>query len=528
MKRAYCILGKAGDLVSVLPCFHADFIETGNKPHVIVATKYATILHGLNYVEPVTWSGDWQDVEGALLSAKRHYREIVVPQMHSESYLPKRMYPSFQLDQWHRCGRLRQWGTLPLVMPRHEEKIDGKMILLGDSSESSPFPHVEDLHSTLVKEFPQHRIVRLSTVKLPLLADLLALYDAADLIVTIDTIHMHLTGASKTPVIALATDKPGRWHGTAYHPRMAAHIRYGDYELKKPYLIHVARQCVNKSPTPSVEYVETAKPGYNMSIMRVGDNLWKTYRYHPGASWRTELMLMANSEVPIVPPAKYSNFSIEDGRLFMFKGKPHLSCTVARSRMPGMKADPCIQGYGELQSDGRIVNWIEPQIGRNDWTSQEKNWCFFEQAGKLHVSYSLAPIHKVFELDHKGHIRNEYRSESPKCWYGEPRGGTQMLEHGEHWLKFFHANLVNPKSDAHWNYSLGALVMQSAPPFKILHVSKQPILVGNEMFNQSSHWKPKCVLTYGAVKNQSGYGVGVGLNDSRCAIAHVSASQLNL
>lgn len=529
MKATLC-LGKGGDLISVLPCLHADYIETGRKPHVIVSTKYAPILHGLDYVEPVLWSGNWQDVEGALMAAKRQYQQVIVPQMHSDSYLPRRMFPSFQLDQWDRCGRLHQWGALSLVMPRHEEKIEGRIILLGDSSESSPFLQIEDLHSALLKEFPQHRIVRLSTVRFPLLPDLLALYDAADLIVTIDTMHLHLSGASKTPVIALATDKPGRWHGSAFHPRMAAHIRYGDYELKKPYLLHIAKQCVNKSSMPWVQPAKTAnEDGYNMSVMWVGDNLWKTYRYHPTKSWRTVLMLMhGGAEVQIRPPDRYDKFSVEDGRLFMHNGKPHLSCTIARSRTPGMKADPCIQGYGELQPDGKLTNWIEPKVGRNDWTSQEKNWCFFEHNGKLHVSYSLSPVHTVYELDHLGKVRNEYRSETPKCWYGEPRGGTQPIPFGNDWLKFFHSNLVNTKSDAHWNYSMGALVMQSAPPFRITKISSHPILAGSEMFNRSMHWKPKCILPYGAVRNGDGFEVGVGLNDCQCAIAYVLKEHLNL
>lgn len=517
-------------MVSVLPCLHADFLETGIKPHLIISTKYANVVEGLDYLEPVIYPGSWEDVAGAMQSAKRRYKEVLCPQMHTKDYVPRRMFPSFQLDQWDRCGRLHQWGLLPLVMPRHGETIQGKYILLGDHSESSPFLQIEDLHASLVKEFPSHRIVRLSSVRLPLLADLLALYDAADLIITIDTLHSHLTLATATPVIVLATEKPSRWHGTAYHPRMAAHIRYGDYEIKKDQLLHVAKQCVNKSPMPVVTPIPTGKEyGYNMSLLRVGDNVWKTYRYHPGKSWRTELMLVIDGkEIPIVVPSCYAQHSIEDGRLFMFQNVPHISMTVARSRIAGQRADPCIQAYGRLEPDGTILNWIEPKIGKNDWSGNEKNWSFFEYQGKLHVSYCFSPSHTVYQLNSLGKKEREYVTPVPKCSFGEPRGGTQMIPYHEHWLKFFHTNQVNPKSAAMQNYHAGAMVIESSPPFRVRQVSKFPILTGNEMFNEAPFWKSKCMLPYGAMKSGDAYEVALGMNDSQCAIATVWKENLNL
>jgi ADP-heptose:LPS heptosyltransferase len=68
--------------------------------------------------------------------------------------------------------------------------------------------------------------------------------DAADLIVSIDTSFLHLSAATKTPVIALSTDTPSTWHGSAWHPRFAMHCRYGDYLLRKSELLHVARKAI--------------------------------------------------------------------------------------------------------------------------------------------------------------------------------------------------------------------------------------------------------------------------------------------
>lgn len=527
--KAYIQLGKAGDIISILPCLLADFIEDGEKPHLIVSSRYAHVLQGVEYVEPIIYAADWQDLSGAILDAKRRYPNISVPQMHAKDYMPRRMYPSFQLDQWARCGRLNQWGQIPLEYPR-SESVKGKYILLGDHSESSKFAHIEDLHLSLVAEFPHHRIVRLSSTNLPQLADVLALYDGADLIVTIDTMHAHLSAASRTPVIVLATDTPSRWHGSAYHPRMVAHIRYGDYTMKKEQLLHAARVAVNKVSTPWVVKEQTAQQyGYNMSVLQVGDNLWKTYRYHPGKSWRTDLALkVESSEVTIRPPAKYAHHSFEDGRLFMFGGKPHISLTIARSRAPGQPADPCIQGFGQLQPDGQIVNWVEPKIGKNDWSSQEKNWVYFEFNRRLHVIYSLSPAQIVYELDAAGKSVREYKTPVPACSFGDLRGGTQPLEYRGQWLRFVHANQTNRKSDNYWNYALGAVLMESAPPFRVTAISRNPVLVGNELFSEAPHWKPRCILPYGALRNGDGFEVAVGLNDCECATVFLQPENLNL
>jgi hypothetical protein len=357
-----------------------------------------------------------------------------------------------------------------------------------------------------------------------------ALYDAADLIVTIDTLHAHLTLTSKTPVIVLATDRPSRWHGTSFHPRMAMHCRYGDYELKKPQLLHIARQCVDKSVMPVVRVEKVASGyGYNMSVLRVGNNVWKTYRHHPAKSWRTVLSLVREGmEFPIKPPSKYEKHSIEDGRLFMFRGKPHLSVTVARSKLPGTNFDPCIQAYGELLPDGTIANWIEPRVGKNDWSGVEKNWVFFECNGKLHATYSHSPAHIVYELDDKGLIKQEYRTPVPTCSFGEPRGGTQPVQYLGQWLKFFHTNQVNLKSDARQNYHVGAMTLESQPPFRITKISKHPILSGNELWSPAPHWKAKCVLPYGVLENSGAWEMALWRNDCECGMAYIWPENLNL
>lgn len=242
-------LGKSGDILSILPCLHAEFLETGKKPTLVVSKDYSALPKALPWLVVEEFDGKFDCLGNALRWAKLRGRVDHIPQMYGIGYpQPKRNHPSFQYDQWDRMGRLHQWGTLPLTIERFGSimfpLVPQPSILVADHSQSSPFAEIDDLIEALKNQFPGHHVTRLSSVRLASLLDFLALYDAADLIVTIDTAHAHLCKASTVPVIMLATDHPSTWHGSAYHPRFAAHIRYKDYKIRKNELLWIAEKLI--------------------------------------------------------------------------------------------------------------------------------------------------------------------------------------------------------------------------------------------------------------------------------------------
>lgn len=244
------MLGKAGDILSILPCLHAEFRETGKKPVLVVSKDYSGWVKMQSWLVVEEFDGGFERLGDALRWAKARGRVDHIPQMHGIGYpQPKRNHPSFQLDQWDRMGRLHEWGKLPLAIERFGSimfpRVAQPSILVADHSQSSPFAEIDDLILALQNQFPSHHVTRLSSIRVPLLIDLLALYDASDLLVTIDTAHLHLSAASKVPVIALASDIPSMWHGSAYHPRFALHVRYKDYPLRKSELLWTAKKIIN-------------------------------------------------------------------------------------------------------------------------------------------------------------------------------------------------------------------------------------------------------------------------------------------
>ena len=521
---------------------------------LLVSREYAEIPSECSFVEPVFYDGSWQDLAGAIRFAKGKGGTIVVPQTFGIDFPIERRHHSFQLDQWDRAGLLHQWGKLPLELPRKSPEgwklnpkwvlnhfrwdtdLDKPFILFADYSESSPFPHKEEVYTALTREFQDHQIVRLSSIRTPRLLDLLPLYDAAALIVACETMHLHLSAASRTPVIAFATDIPSRWHGSAYHPRMALHVRYGDVLNRLPEILNVARRRVNKLSGVVMEKTETRHAnGYNMSILLNAGNLLKTYRYHPDPkSWRTVMAIWSNGETkPIFPPEKYSQHSIEDGRLFWYQGQPHLSCTICRSRKGSDRTDPCITGFGRLNFGAggwRLEDWTEPLYGKNNWTDQEKNWVFFEHEGELFFIYRCEPQQIVCQMGKGNLIKKVWKSTQPGCSFGEIRGGTRPVPFRGKLLRFFHTNQRNPKSDQWWSYHTGALVMEPTPPFRILSVSKCPVISGNELYTpKHKFWKPRVCIPYGIEPIAAdAWMVSFGLNDSECGLASITAGQCNL
>ncbi len=287
-------------------------------------------------------------------------------------------------------------------------------------------------------------------------------------------------------------------------------------------------------PPSAIQIVPTVhSAGYNLSVL-AGEPRMMSYRWHPERShWRTELAMECDGEtLPIRMPDRYHNFSHEDCRLFIYQGKPHASVTISRTRVNGQSVDPCIQLVGELEWGKQawtLKNWRQPRYGKNDMTSTEKNWVFGQYQDKLVFTYQAFPHHIVCQMGEGNMVTTSWRTESPKCNFGVYRGGTQTFDFNGKRLRFCHVVQNNPKAKMYWGYALAAYVFDPQPPFKIIAVSQQPILTGNEDYEPNCpHWKPRVTICYGAIQQGDNYLVSCGFNDSSCGLVTVRPEDLNL
>lgn len=279
MSKLWIQLGKIGDILSIAPVLQREWRVNFKEPVLMVADQYKDVVASLPHIQTHVYNGHWQDLEGAIKLGKREYDEVVIPQTYGKTVAISHTEQGFQLDQWKRAGRLAYFDKLPLEVERPsnaQELVSRHLgsrpcILFADNSESSPFPHAEQCGKMLEKEFGKtHSVVRLSTIRLDRFCDCVALYDAADAVVVTETAHLHLSKATKTPVFAIATDKPSRWHGSQDSRHFRFYCRYSQYLLFEGFLMEGILNVLDGAKPPEiVPYVTDKDFGYNPSVARV-------------------------------------------------------------------------------------------------------------------------------------------------------------------------------------------------------------------------------------------------------------------
>lgn len=245
--RLYVQLGRAGDILNVLPLLLRDFTETGNRPWLLVAEEFRELLDGVNYVVLAVYEGSFEDSLGAYNHAEKIASvsdlEIVCTQIYGREIHCGEKCSSFLKESWARVPDAPAWGSLPLVFDRRDlsrevgvrnhllQRSTGKpYVVLALSGRSSPFPEHADLSRYLRNKLGhKFEFVDVSAFLAPRFYDLLTLLEGAHAIVSIDSAVLHLAAAVPlVPVVALITRDPTPWHGSAPRPQQVVRFFYDE------------------------------------------------------------------------------------------------------------------------------------------------------------------------------------------------------------------------------------------------------------------------------------------------------------
>lgn len=223
-------LGRAGDLIILLPCWWKIFQDTGRKPVVVVVREFADTLRGASYVEPDIINGHWYaSVAQAAQMARLKYGAFTITQCHGVGHdTDQTKYPTFGEAMWSQAGFAGRYGEFPLVFDRRNPEREAKlvatyrkrphkpMLLFNLAGMSSPLPCFQLIHHRLRRFERQYELVNLGGIRAKRIYDLLGLYDQAAGLVSIDTSTLHLAAASRVPLLAYcrggwssAIPKPG-------------------------------------------------------------------------------------------------------------------------------------------------------------------------------------------------------------------------------------------------------------------------------------------------------------------------------
>jgi hypothetical protein len=258
------------------------------------------------------------------------------------------------------------------------------------------------------------------------------------------------------------------------------------------------------------------------------------YRFHPEKTPRTQLSMAeldddfkVLADYPVDFPADIAYHSLEDCKLFLHLGRLFMSYTV--SKYP--RSLNCVVGYSELEfRDGRWRIKAHQQIkyGQNDWSGLEKNFVFFSHDSKLYCIYQVSPEHIVLEINGEN-VVEEYRTPCAGWNYGKMKGDSGVLPFNGEWIRFFHSRIHYHDDHKNFRYYVGALTMQSTPPFAVTKISRSPVMAGHEWRNAACfHHKQNVCFCGGAIADGDGFILSLGINDSCACVSKISKSHLRL
>lgn len=242
-------LGRAGDIINILGA-----IPLIQKKHgritLMVSRDYADLMEGFSGCDVEVFNGPFQNINDAFCEARRKFKTVLISQVYGHNYGVEKKTDSFCKESWRLVQQLDEFGKHPVIFDRRDFKrelklvsrfpMDRPWILVNSNANSSPFQGAELVFNAICERFKDRfHILNLGLFRAERFYDLLALYDRATCLVTVDTGTMHLARASKVPVISMVTDNPTLWHGAVPPPNSVFNVRYGQTLTKVTEILEI-------------------------------------------------------------------------------------------------------------------------------------------------------------------------------------------------------------------------------------------------------------------------------------------------
>lgn len=233
--------------------------------------------------------------------------------------------------------------------------------------------------------------------------------------------------------------------------------------------------------------------------------------------------LATNEEVKLNIKDEEVDEQYEDPRVFVYDNKLYISCV---NYVHG-NHENIHQKILVFDDKFNHIDNIHPIYGKNKKSialnsGQEKNWTFFVYEDKLMCIYTMKP-HAVIEFDWSGKLVSEYIThfDTKTAWkYGECRGGSNPILIGNYYHCFFHSSV--PWKREYRRYIIGHYKFENKPPFKIVEMSKIPILWGNEKDEKTMvEMNHIDVFPCGAIFKNNEFTVSFGINEEKTGLIKI-------
>lgn len=265
--KHFIFAGRYGDICHSLPSVYEYAQRTGTKPRFTAAAEFAGILDGCSYLEPHAAPVAWQKIQEVLRYARALFPldEFTVMACYGHDYSPGYKCYSYLRDSWRLSGCPIAPERVPLVFDNrnklreenliklHTRNCGKPFILVSTHGKSSPFSNSATLLADIQAARPDCDIVDISQARAERVYDLLGLFEKAVALVTIDTLHLHLSAAVPSlPVFAFICDGPTRWNRTDWRPQQVWRCTYSEFLDKRA---EFKRALTTMQATPRIFHV---------------------------------------------------------------------------------------------------------------------------------------------------------------------------------------------------------------------------------------------------------------------------------
>jgi hypothetical protein len=245
MKIAFIQLARAGDCVTILPV--AKYLaDRGHEIVFYTHVDFMGILEACSYVKVRPMTTTHRDVEATeRLAMKEGHEKVICCQVNGNDKPPPLDAENFILQQWVRAGYLEKFHDLPLVFDKrwkddeakaiaaHVPQPNGRPLLAFNlESHSSPYPsaaanqteHRRQVDRIISEYGRDYRLMDLGAIRLARPHLLLGLIECADVLLTVDTLTLHLAYATNTPTVAMSVENP--WYQSEPRKHWIAKLTY--------------------------------------------------------------------------------------------------------------------------------------------------------------------------------------------------------------------------------------------------------------------------------------------------------------
>lgn len=299
-------LARAGDIINVLPLAFALSKKIG-RVNWLVSAEHAGLLEGASYVKAIIWPGNQDSLPEAL---RRYAGQQPICTQAWLNPDESKQTDSFAQEQWRYAGMLDERDSWPLIFDHQDfpranalrdtvlSQVSGErpLVLVATDSISTPYRYADKLIATV--RGLDVDVVDMRAVRARRVYDLLPLYEAADCLVTVDSMQLHLSRAANCPTIALINDG---WRGATPTPQTIASWRYSEIGSDLALVAKGVQKQLSRKADSIAVVINTYKPDTDRHKRAMAthpeDAIYATFDHRPKVSELLLLGLEAGKDV---------------------------------------------------------------------------------------------------------------------------------------------------------------------------------------------------------------------------------------